>query len=113
MSYARQQSSGNRGHHSVVIEVPFALLYLLLIEHAKASPLAVCEPIDNRPAEIIARQVVDCGTAVGPERSEKYDKKYIQVACCGMIGCGRYYEFRRYRDNRALEKHQKKDRTIV
>ena len=68
MADAGDETARDGRHHAVVVEIAFALLHLLLREQAEAAQAAVGEAVDERAAQIVARQVVDGGATVGSDR---------------------------------------------
>lgn len=104
MSDTRDETSGDGSHHSMVVEVFFAFLYLRLVEHTHVSPPAVGKAVDDWPAKIVTAKVVDCCTNVGSNCTEKYHEPNIHIPGRRVICRRSYDKLRGHRYYCALEK---------
>ena len=81
------EASCQRGCNTVIVEVFFTLLYLLLIQQAHLAPLAVGELIDHRATHIQSHEIVDAGTDIGTEGGKENDQEHVERTTGSMIGC--------------------------
>ena len=107
MAYDWHETTSERGHDAVAIEVAFAFLYLFLIEQTKVSPTAVGKAIDDGAAQIASCKVVDGSPAVGTDGSCQNDKPHVEMAAGSKVGGRRHHKLRGNGDDRTLKKHQK------
>ena len=111
---ARDETARDGRHHTVVVEIAFALLHLLLREQAEAAEAAVGEAVDERAAQIVAGQVVDGGPTVGSDRRKDDDPPGVEVlARMSEIGRRRDDQLRGYGDDGTLKQHQKPNPRVV
>ena len=82
------------------------LLHLLLVEQTEMPYPAVGEFVDDRATEEVTGNVVDAGTHIGSQRSEKDDKQNVEMSARRMIGGRGNDQLGRNGHNRALEQHQ-------
>jgi len=106
---AGDETAGEGGGNTVVVEVTLGTLYLLLVEEAHLTPAAVGKLVDDGTADIKGYDIIDGGTDGGTNGGKEYDEEDVEVAGGGMIGCGGYDELGGYGDDGALKEHQNED----
>ena len=110
---ARNESSCQGGHDTVVVEVTLRLLYLLLVQQTHLAPLAVGKLIDNRSPNIKGYEVVDRRSEVCSDGGKENDQPHIEFSAGSVLGGRGDDKLRRHRYNCALQQHQKKNGAVV
>ena len=74
MTDTRNQSSGNRGHHTMVVEVFLTLLHLLLVQQTQVPQLTIGELIHYGTSHEVSHHVVDGSAEVGTKCREENNR---------------------------------------
>ncbi len=109
------EAADERRNGAVFAEVVFGLFDFLDVEQQEVPEAAVREFVDNRATENLGEEVVDVCSDERADCCEENDECDVEAGTWlqGFVGGGRHDEFRRERDERTFDGHQKRDCAVI
>ncbi len=100
---------------AVFAEIVFGLFDFLDVEQQKVSEAAVCEFVYDRATENLGEEVVDVCSDERADCCEENDECDVEAGTWleRLISGGRHNEFRRERNERTFNRHQKRNCAVI
>lgn len=113
LAHSRNQSSNERRHRPVLVEIGFGIRHFSLVDQADVAETAVCEPVDDWPSEPHRQIVVDQRADERAHRCQRHNHVDVYMPLRhGEVGSRRHNDFRRERDKRAFNRHKRHNEQI-